>query len=301
LNPLEMASGYATLANGGVHCTPYSISKIVGPDGTTLFKQRPRCHRAIPAGVAYLETQILEGVLISGTAGGQGLPGRPSAGKTGTGEDNTDAWFVGYVPQLATAVWVGYARSNSLSLGSDGFGGVLAAPIWHRFMVAALAGSPVKQFPYAPPPAIKHTTVPNVVGKTETAAATILTQAKLGMITKTGPSTQPAGIIFKQSPGAGASAALGSAVTVWISNGKKPPPEQVTVPNVMGKSKASAKAILMGQGFHVDVEEADVDNPAQDGLVISQTPVGGAKAKPGSTVLIVIGRFSGSPSPPPPH
>ena len=57
----------------------------------------------------------------------------------------------------------------------------------------------------------------------------------------------------------------------------------------------------MGAGFHVTVEQADVSDPAQDGLVISQTPVGGAKAKPGSTVMIIVGKFTGSPSPPPPH
>jgi serine/threonine-protein kinase len=119
------------------------------------------------------------------------------------------------------------------------------------------------------------------------------------MITKTGPSSQPKGVIFKQSPGAGASAPLGSAVTVWVSNGKKPPPQEVKVPNVMGKTKQDAKSILQAAGFHVTVEQAEVSDPAQDGVVISQTPVGGAKAKPGSTVMIIVGKLKGSP--PPPH
>jgi membrane peptidoglycan carboxypeptidase len=301
INPLEMASGYATLANGGVHCQPYSIARIVGPDGKMLFRQRPRCEQAIPPGVASLETSILQGVLTSGTAAGQGLGARPAAGKTGTGENFQDAWFVGYVRQLSTAVWTGWAVSDNKSLGPNGFGGVMSAPVWHRYMMAVLAGAPIERFPYAPPPKVRTTHVPSVIGKTVTAASAILTQAKLGMITKTGPSNQPKGVIFKQTPGAGASAPLGSEVTVWVSNGKKPPPEQVKVPNVMGKAKAEAKAILMGAGFHVTVEQADVSDPAQDGVVISQTPVGGANAKPGSTVLIVVGKFKGSPSPPPPH
>jgi penicillin-binding protein 1A len=298
LNPLEMASGYATLANGGVHCQPYSIAKIVGPDGNTLFRQQKRCEQAIPAGVASLETSILEGVLTQGTAAGEGLGARPAAGKTGTGENFQDAWFVGYVRQLSTAVWTGWAVSDNKSLGPNGFGGTMSAPVWHRYMLAVLAGQPILRFPYAPPPRVKTTHVPDVVGKTPLAAEQILTQAKLGIITKSGPSNQPKGIIFKQAPGAGSSAPLGSAVTVWVSNGKKPPPQEVKVPNVMGKTKQDAKSILQAAGFQVTVEQAEVTDPSQDGVVISQTPVGGAKAKPGSTVLIIIGKLKGSPPPP---
>jgi membrane peptidoglycan carboxypeptidase len=297
INPLEMASGYATLANDGVHCTPYSIGRIVGPSGKTIFRQKPRCHQAIPPGVASLETSILEGVLTQGTAAGRGLGGRPAAGKTGTGENFQDAWFVGYVRQLSTAVWTGWASSDNKSLGPNGFGGTMSAPIWQRFMLAALKGMPVKGFPYAPPPHVKTTKVPSVVGKTPQAAESILTAAKLGMIVKEAPSTEKKGIIFKQSPGAGASAPLGSAVTVYVSNGQKPPPSTITVPNVVGKAKDSARAILSGAGFHVVVSMADVTDPAQDGIVLGQSPSGGAKAKPGATVTIVVGRFTGSPSP----
>src|SRR5262249_60403257 len=104
-----MAPGCSTLANGGVPCPPPSIAKIIGPDGNTLFRQKRRCEQAIPPGVASLETSILQGVLTSGTAAGQGLGARPAAGKTGTGENFQDAWFVGYVRQLSTAVWTGWA------------------------------------------------------------------------------------------------------------------------------------------------------------------------------------------------
>jgi hypothetical protein len=140
------------------------------------------------------------------------------------------------------------------------------------------------------------TKVPNVVGKTEANTAHILTAAKLGMIVKEAPSTEKKGIIFKQSPGAGASAPLGSAVTVYVSNGQKPPPTKVTVPNVVGKAKADARAFLIGAGFHVVVSEADVSDPAQDGIVIGQSPVV-ARANPGDR-HDHRGRFTGSPSPP---
>jgi penicillin-binding protein 1A len=88
--------------------------------------------------VAYEETKVLKGVITGGT-GTAANYGCPAAGKTGTTEDNSDAWFVGYTPRLSTAVWVGYPNAR-ISLGSSGFGGTLAAPIWHDFMSAAHGG-----------------------------------------------------------------------------------------------------------------------------------------------------------------
>jgi penicillin-binding protein 1A len=299
VNPLEMASGYATLANGGVHCVPYSIQRIADSTGKTIFRQKPDCTQAIPPGVASEETRMLEGVLTSGTAAGQGLGSRPAAGKTGTGENFQDAWFVGYVRQLCTAVWTGWARSDSESLGSDGFGGVLSAPVWHRFMMWATAGMPIKQFPYAPPPRVKASQVPNVVGKTSVIAQQILAAAKFGAIVKTGASTQPAGIVFKQSPGGGASAPLGSAVTIWVSNGHKPVSHKVVVPNVVGSSKTHAKDVLQSLGLAVNVLIVDTSDPHQDGVVLRQSPSGGASVSRGSAVTITVGHFTGSPSPSP--
>ncbi|HXY71375.1 MAG TPA: transglycosylase domain-containing protein [Actinomycetota bacterium] len=299
INPLEMASGYATLANGGVHCVPYSIQRISDSSGKTIFRQKPDCTQAIPAGVASEETRMLEGVLVSGTAAGEGLGNRPAAGKTGTGENFQDAWFVGYVRQLATAVWTGWARSDSESLGSDGFGGVLSAPVWHRFMVWATAGMPVERFPYAPPPHTRTSHVPDVVGKTSIAAQQTLTAAKFGAIVKTGPSTQPAGIVFKQSPAGGSSAPLGSAVTIWVSNGHKPTPRTVLVPNVLGSSKTHARSLLQSVGLAVNMLFIDTSDPAQDGVVLKQSPGPGARVGRGSAVTITVGHYTGSPTPSP--
>jgi membrane peptidoglycan carboxypeptidase len=304
VNPLEMASGDATLANGGVHCQPYSIAKISGPSGKTIFRQKVKCEEAIPAGVAYLETQLLEGVITGGTGTSARFCCRPMAGKTGTGENFQDAWFCGYVRQLATAVWVGYARGEipmrAVPGYGEGFGGTLAAPIWRRYMMAATSGMPVEQFPFATPPAPKLAHVPSVIGKTQATATAILTQAKFGTIVITGPSDQPAGIVSKQSPSAGASAPLGSAVRIYVSNGQKPPPKQVTVPNVVGKARDLARSIIQGAGLVTNVQVEHVSDPAQDGIVIAQSPGGGVKVNPGATVTIVVGRFNGSPSPAPP-
>ena len=164
VSPLDMTSGFATLANDGVHCQPYAIAHVVSSTGKTVYRQKPECSRAIPAWVAQQETHMLEGVVEFGTGTAANI-GRPQAGKTGTGQDYQDAWFLGYVPQLATGVWVGYARAEIpmpyVPGYGTGFGGVLAAPIWHDFMLMATQGMPVESFvapsvsyysPAPPPP-----------------------------------------------------------------------------------------------------------------------------------------------------
>jgi membrane peptidoglycan carboxypeptidase len=150
VSPFEMTSAYSTLANNGVHCTPYSIQKVIGPNGDVLERAKPDCKRVMPAKIAQLETSILEGVIKFGTAAGRVTLNRPVAGKTGTGQRYVDAWFLGYVPQLTTGVWVGHAEGevsmpNVPGYGT-GFGGTLAAPIWNEMMLKATRGMPVKNF-----------------------------------------------------------------------------------------------------------------------------------------------------------
>jgi penicillin-binding protein 1A len=153
VTPLDMTSGFATLADHGTHCVPYPISRVVGADGQTIYQAQPQCTRAIPRSVADEETAILEGVIGFGTATAANI-GRPAAGKTGTGQNYQDAWFLGYVPQMATGVWVGYAAAEkpmpNVPGYGPGFGGVLAAPIWHDYMLYATRGMPVRGFA-APP------------------------------------------------------------------------------------------------------------------------------------------------------
>ena len=155
VSPFDMTSAYATLANGGVHCTPYVIEKVIDRQGDVVQRAQPDCSRAIPADVAAEETAMLERVIQEGTGTAANI-GRPAAGKTGTGDNFQDAWFVGYVPQLATGVWVGYAEGEipmpHVPGYGEGFGGVLAAPIWHDFMLAATRGLAPRSFPRPPIP-----------------------------------------------------------------------------------------------------------------------------------------------------
>jgi penicillin-binding protein 1A len=141
VTPLEMASAYATIANLGVYEKPMLFTKI-SRHGQTLIDNRPKGERRISAALAFQVTDVLKGVVRSGTATAAQI-GRPEAGKTGTTQDFRDAWFIGYTPQLSTAVWMGNPEREEPMEDVGGIqvtGGSYPARIWHDFMAAALAG-----------------------------------------------------------------------------------------------------------------------------------------------------------------
>jgi penicillin-binding protein 1A len=137
VSPLQMADAYATLANGGLHYPPTIISKVVFPNGSVAKLGTSTPTRVFTPGQAYAGTKVLESVVTNGT-GTAANYGCPAAGKTGTTSSFTDAWFVGYTPKYSSAVWVGYPHDTASMY--NGFGGTLAAPIWHDYMFAASAG-----------------------------------------------------------------------------------------------------------------------------------------------------------------
>jgi penicillin-binding protein 1A len=145
---LDMATAYATLANQGTAIEPTTIRRIRLPDGETFRPEQEQLFSAVSPGNAYLITKALEEVIGRGT-GVAAQIGRPAAGKTGTTNNYTDAWFVGYTPQLVAAVWVGYPEGLVPMTNVHGirvFGGTFPALIWKQFMTASLAGTPVKDF-----------------------------------------------------------------------------------------------------------------------------------------------------------
>jgi membrane peptidoglycan carboxypeptidase len=310
VSPLAMTAGAQTLANDGVHCMPFAIAKVVRA-GRTIFRATPQCARAIPASIASTETSLLEKVICCGTAAGNAtlpdFPARPEAGKTGTDDNYKNAYFVGYVPQVVTGVWVGDANLQNPNLpqqslrgvhGLAGFGADMAAPIWTDIMTAATATLPIEDFP-APPPE-KRGTVPNVVGMQKDAATKAIVAASFSPNPVDGPCAQPKGIVCAQTPAGGSSAPLGSLVTFTVSNGTPPPPVQVQVPDVVGQTRDAAVSALQAAKFKVDSVKQDVKKQDQDGIVLSQSPAGGTMADQGSTVTIVVGRYKkGTPSPSP--
>lgn len=146
LTPLELASAFATLASGGIHCRPAIIARITGPTGRVLFDGRPACRRVLDPRVAATAVGILRGVVGPGGTGFRAAIGRPLAGKTGTTSSFADAWFTGFTPRLATSVWVGDARAQvpmrHLFGGGPVYGGTFPALIFHDYMAAVLQGQP---------------------------------------------------------------------------------------------------------------------------------------------------------------
>ncbi|MBV9440117.1 MAG: PBP1A family penicillin-binding protein [Candidatus Eremiobacteraeota bacterium] len=146
VSPLDQAAGYATLANGGIHITPYPIKIVRDSLGTPLLDNTyPQQNEVVSAGVAYVMTSMLESVITEGTGNPNADIGRPAAGKTGTTSSFRDAWFVGYTPDLVAAVWIGnddYSRMN------ESYGGNIPARIWAHFMRAALAKTPPHDFTF---------------------------------------------------------------------------------------------------------------------------------------------------------
>jgi penicillin-binding protein 1A len=148
--PLELTDVYATFASGGVHHAPQAFESVTGPTGKVIEKLSTKGTRALTPNVAAQLTYDLQGVVEHGTGRAAAI-GRPVAGKTGTAENFQDAWFCGYVPQLATCVWVGYPRGEIPLYNVEGVGqvagGTLPAEIWHDFMGPAVGPLPVENFP----------------------------------------------------------------------------------------------------------------------------------------------------------
>lgn len=142
VNPLEMASAYAVLANNGTYNKPIALLKIVDRDGKILYEAKPSSKKVVDEVAAYMTVNMMEDVLVSGTAGGMGI-GRPAAGKTGTTDTFIDAWFVGFTPDLCTAVWVGDDNNTPMN---NMYGSGTPLSIWHDFMVSALASTPKSSF-----------------------------------------------------------------------------------------------------------------------------------------------------------
>ncbi|MDR7483924.1 MAG: penicillin-binding protein 1A [Armatimonadota bacterium] len=153
VTPLEMATAFATLANGGLRVQPMAITKVTDAKGRVLEESRPRRQVGIPAEVAYVMTDLLKGVIERGT-GTAAQIGRPAAGKTGTTDDYRNAWFIGYTPHLVTAVWVGNDDNSPMRRV---VGGTVPAEIWAAFMKVATASDPPDD--WSPPDGVVIATV----------------------------------------------------------------------------------------------------------------------------------------------
>jgi membrane peptidoglycan carboxypeptidase len=244
VSPLEMAGAYAAIAARGNFCKPYAIAAVTDADGKALAVPGAQCRQVMDRSIADQISSMLTHVITDngGTGHNNGDIGRPAAGKTGTTNSYGAAWFDGFTPDLASAVWVGDpAGPNHLgglvNLTIDGthwarmFGGDLPTMIWHDSMTAALNGSPPVPFTgtgASASPTVGNTTyvlVPPVVNKSTADATNYLNS--VGLVTQVAttavPSKLPAGQVVSANPGPGAKVPSGSTVTLTLSAGPATP------------------------------------------------------------------------------
>lgn len=257
VSPLEMADAYATFAANGIHATPYAIARVTDSTGKPLFVAHERTDRALDPAIAYLTTNILRGVVTKGTGTAAGI-GRPVAGKTGTTQEYRDAWFVGYTPQLATAVWVGYPSTQRAMNSVHGIqvtGGSFPAQIWADFMKRALAKAPVLDF--TKPPGLKAIKICLDTGQRATAYC---------------PRVGPGLFLSSRIPG---------VCTVHTA------PTTVVVPALVGLSREAALSALKKVALRSKITLVAVPGvPA--GTVAAQNPAPGAAVSTQTVVALTV-------------
>ena len=159
---LDATAAYTVFPNQGVRMTPYAVTTIADREGNILEENRPVAHEAIRADTAFVMTHLLRGVVQRGTAGSAASLNWPLAGKTGTVDDYTDTWFIGFDPDLTVGVWVGYDEKKPIGGTSNGETGATAAlPMWIDFMRAYIASRDDREMPvdFEPPGNIAFVTL----------------------------------------------------------------------------------------------------------------------------------------------
>ncbi|WP_298454837.1 transglycosylase domain-containing protein [uncultured Cellulomonas sp.] len=228
--PLTMAAAFAAFAANGTFCEPIALVSVRDADGNELPVPSANCREALEPNIAAAMNFALSHVW-EGTAKGLGGIGRPSAGKTGTTSHNEETWFVGYTPQLAAAVWVGFSEGvipvqNIVVNGKrvrNAYGSTIAAPTWQRFMRRAHEGLEVAEFAPAGSKEINgvRVTVPRVAGRSESQARATLRDAgfTVRVASEPEPSDVRAGAVASTSPASGAKVSRGAVVTITLSSG----------------------------------------------------------------------------------
>lgn len=280
--PIDVAAAYATIANNGVYCTPKAIDRITDANGNEVALPEASCTQALEPNIAATAAYALQAVMTNGSGRASNpYDGTPVLGKTGTHEAK-QTWLVGSSTNVTTAVWVG---------NSEGYANVDRWP-WNHLYTRHSIARPILAaanslyggdgFP-APDPNLTKTVLydlPNVVGQSIEAATKTLEEAGFEVIVgEAVDSTEGAGIVAQQDPGAG-KVAGGTAVTIRPSNG-----QGVSVPAVSG-SVDQARSALQGAGLNV--AGGTCSNPAATATVTGTNPGAGTVVARGSTVNLNV-------------
>jgi penicillin-binding protein 1A len=263
VNTLEMAAAYGTLATGGLRRDPVPVSRVTDAHGSTIWKADTTPTRAIDPHVAAVASDILSDVVLYGTGTAANI-GRPQIGKTGTAMDHADAWFVGAIPQLVAAVWVGFPegqiRMEPPRTRTTVYGGTWPAQIWRVMMLEAARGLPPIGFP---DPDVGYVSV-----------AVDATQQPYCL---PNPFTLPQNVETIDF-------VIGSEPTYVCASPSSL--QRVIVPSAIGSQEAVAIEVLTEAGFYVRIRTARSTQPT--GTVISQVPLAGTEELQTRTVTIKV-------------
>jgi len=313
VSPLDMAAAFSTIANYGERVDTYLIERIEDVDGNVIYQHQTQTTQVLEPALAAAVVNTMEKVITRGTGPAADI-GRPQAGKTGTHENNTDTWFVGYVPQYTTAVWVGFPDSqiemkNITVAGtfySRVYGSTLAAPIWKEFMTLVTAELPVEDFPSDPAgTSVYYQTprveVPDVSGLTFEEAQGVMFKAGFDVNARLENSLLPKDTIIGTSPAAFERQEQGTTIEIQVSNGLAP---TTSLPDLVGRTEPEAAQILSTLqqnsqiGFNWVFSTAPTLDPTGNGLVLSHNPGPGGQVSGESTVTLVIGVYTAPPPTP---
>ena len=292
--PLAMASAYATFANEGSHCEPLVITRIesglvLGGDDVSYD---PVCAQRFEPELAATLTDLLREPVDAGTATAAQLD-RPVAGKTGTTDDYRDAWFVGYIPQLSTATWVGFEQPRPMRnvLGEvQVTGGSIPARLWAAYMLPAVEDFPTQEFPA--PPESDEVEVPDFKDRPSKEVLEEYAQDyTFNFEVRRVRDYRKPGTVVGHKPKPSTMVVPGRLVRLRVSDGLGKPPR---VPDVIGLAQARARRILTQAKYLVRVEQeqrervGDGPPPQPEGTVVRTSPDPGTPLEPGEEVVVVL-------------
>jgi penicillin-binding protein 1A len=263
VNTLEMASAYGTLATGGMRIRPVPVSRITDARGTVVWKANASPERVLDPQITAVANEILHETVLYGTGTAANI-GRPQIGKTGTAMDHSDAWFVGAIPQMVAAVWIGYPqgqiRMEPTRTRITVYGGTWPAQIWRLLMLEASRGLPMTAFP-----------------NPDVGFVSVSVDASQEPYCLPNPFTLPQHIQSLQF-------IEGTEPTEVCTSPSSL--QRALVPSAIGASESLAIEWLTQAGFYVEVATEPSTQP--NGTVIFQDPAAGTEAFQTSTVTITV-------------
>ena len=316
VSPLEMASAFSTIANYGLRTDNYLIERIEDADGNVVYQHQVEATQVLEPALSAAVLNTMEKVISHGT-GGNAYLGRPQFGKTGTHEAYRDAWYVGGIPQVTTAVWVGYPDAQiemrNLTVKPDRedretiprmFGSSAPAPIWQEFMEIVVADMPVEDFPPDPAGtdvyyATPRISMPDVIGLDFEDATEELLHAGLNVDVKAVNSDEPEGTVVASDPEPGERVRQGTVVEIEVSNGLSP---TLVLPDLIGLTRNQADQQLNALRDSTNIaftwmfEDVAATVETDDGRVQAMVPGPGSAIAENDQIVITVWRYQ-APAP----